>query len=69
MKYGSTGYVVVLNFMSGYSMGVTEVATSDDRRYFLSFIFVNSKNFHTKVVQNRKLKCLLCLPPFILMPQ
>ena len=44
MKYGSTGYVVVLNFLSGYSMGVTEVATSDDRRYFLSFIFVNNKN-------------------------
>ena len=48
MKYGSIGYVVVLIFMSGYSMGVTEVATSDDRRYFLSFIFVNSKNFTQK---------------------
>ena len=47
MKYGSTGYVVVLNFLSGYSMGVTEVATSDDRRYLLCFIFVNNKNFLT----------------------
>ena len=32
MKYGSVGFVVVLNFVTGYSMGVTEVATSDDRR-------------------------------------
>lgn len=33
MKYGNVGYVVVLNFESGYSIGVTEVATTDDRRY------------------------------------
>ena len=32
MKYGSFGFVVVLNFVTGYSMGVTEVATSGDRR-------------------------------------
>ena len=48
MKYGSTGYVVVLNFMSGYSMGVTEVATSDDRRYFLSFNFLSFNLFTQK---------------------
>ena len=32
IKYGSVGFVVMLNFVTGYSIGVTEVATSDDRR-------------------------------------
>ncbi len=32
MKYGKSGFVVVLNFESGYSIGLTEVATTDHQR-------------------------------------
>lgn len=32
IKYGTTAYVVVLKFSSGYSIGVTETASTDPKR-------------------------------------
>ena len=32
IKYGSMGYIVILIMAGGYSLGVTEVATNDDKR-------------------------------------
>ena len=39
IKYGTVGYVVVILFSTGYSLGVTETATTDDSRfvYFHAF--------------------------------
>lgn len=33
VRYGAKGYVVVMNFASGYSLGVTETAVIGDRGY------------------------------------